>query len=118
MYRFEWNYRGVNDQKSFNNLIENLKNEETGFNYEQAARLFYKGKDIVVMIELQIPTRDMMDLTEREYTPWLDAYEVKDLEDYDASNEIYTGIGNDDVITYENAENLMLKLAKELCEED
>ena len=118
MYRFEWNYRGVEDQESFNRLIENLLNEEIGVNYEQVARLFYEGHNIVVMIELQVPTKDMLDLTERKYMPWLDAYEVKSLEDYDASNEIYTGIGNGEVITFENAEELMLKLAKELCEED
>ena len=118
MHRFEWNYRDIVDQESFDRLIENLRNEETGFNYEQAARLFYEGKDIVIMIELQIPTKDMIDLTEREYIPWLDAYRVKDMEDYDASYEIYTDIGSGKIITYENAEELMLKLAKELCEED
>ena len=118
VYKFEWNYRGIKNQKSFEQLIKNLRNNETGFNYEQAARLFYEGKDMVVMIELQIPTKDMIYLSEREYIPWLDAYEVKNLEDYDTSNEIYTGIGNGVIITFDNAKELMFKLAKELCEED
>ena len=94
-----------------------MKNEETGVNYGQAARLFYDDENgNCVMIELQVPTKDMIDLTEEEERPWLDGYEVKHLEDYDASKEIYTGIGNGTVITFDNAEELMLALAKELCE--
>ena len=118
MYRFEWNYSGIKDLSSFEEFIEDMKNEERGVNYEQAARLFYEENNMVVMIELQVPTKDMVDLTEREYMPWLDAYKVKNLADYNAYNEIYTGIGNGEIITFENAEELMLKLAKELCEED
>lgn len=116
MYRFEWNYDEIKNQESFDELVEYFKNTETGVNYEQGARLFYKGKNKVVMIELQIPTKDMIDLTEVNEVPWLDAYEVSDLEDYDASYEICTGIGNGEIITYENAEQLMLELAKELCD--
>lgn len=114
MHRFEWNYREIVDEATFNQLVEYLRNTETGFNYEQGARLFYEGKNITVMIELQIPTKDRGDLTEENEIPWLDAYEVDSLEDYDASHEIYTGIGNGQIITYENAEQLMLELAKEL----
>lgn len=117
MYRFEWNY-GIKDQTSFSEFVENSKVVESLVNYEQGARLFYEGKNGTVMIELQIPTKDMIDLTEENEIPWLDAYEVDNLEDYDASNEIYTGIGNGVIITYENAEQLMLELAKELCDED
>ena len=116
MHRFEWNYKEVVDKATFNQLVEYFWNTETGFNYEQGARLFYKGKNGTVMIELQIPTKEMIDLTEENEIPWLDAYEVDNLEDYDASHEIYTGIGNGEIITYENAERLMLKLAKELCD--
>lgn len=115
MYRFEWNY-GIEDETTFSEFVENCKVEEALVNYEQGARLFYKGKNGTVMIELQIPTKDMIDLTEEDEIPWLDAYEVNGLEDYDASHEIYTGIGNGEIITYENAEELMLKLAKELCD--
>lgn len=115
MYRFEWNY-GIKDQTTFSEFVENSKVVKSLVNYEQGARLFYKGKNGTVMIELQIPTKDMIDLTEENEIPWLDAYEVDNLEDYDASHEIYTGIGNGEIITYENAEKLMLKLAKELCD--
>lgn len=116
MYRFEWNYKRIKDESTFKQLVEDLKNEETGVNYEQGARLFYEGKNGTVMIELQIPTKDMIDLTEENEVPWLDVYEVENMEDYNASHEIYTGIGNGEVITYENAEQLMLALAKELCD--
>ena len=116
MYRFEWNYNEIKSKETFDELVEHFKNTETGVNYEQGARLFYKGKNRTVMIELQIPTKDMIDLTEENEIPWLDAYEVDDMEDYNASHEIYTGIGNGEIITYENAEQLMLELAKELCD--
>lgn len=115
MYRFEW-YYGIKDQTSFSEFVKNCKVEEALVNYEQGARLFYEGKNGTVMIELQIPTKDMIDLTEENEIPWLDAYEVDNLEDYDASHEIYTGIGNGEIITYENAEQLMLELARELCD--
>lgn len=118
MYRFEWNYDEIKSQETFSELVEYFKKTETYVNYMQGARLFYEGKNGTVMIELQIPTKDMIDLTEENEIPWLDAYEVDDLEDYDASKEIYTGIGNGEIITYENAERLMLELAKELCDED
>lgn len=117
MYRFEWNYEGIKDGKSFEQFVEDMKNEETGVNYEQAARLFYDDEnENVVMIELQVPTKDMINLTEEMESLWLDGYEVKHMEDYGASKEIYTGIGNGTVITFDNAEQLMLALAKELCE--
>ncbi len=115
MYRFEWNY-GIKDQTTFVELVENSKVVKSLVNYEQGARLFYEGKNGTVMIELQIPTKDMIDLTEENEIPWLDAYEVENLEDYDASHEIYTGIGNGEIITFENAERLMLELAMELCD--
>lgn len=117
MHRFEWNYEMIKDADSFNQFIEDMKKGETGVNYEQAARLFYQHDNgECVMIELQVPTKDMIDLTEEMENPWLDGYEVKHMEDYDASKEIYTGIGNGTVITFDNAEDLMLSLAKELCE--
>lgn len=116
MYRFEWNYDDIKDQKTFSEFVEYFKTEEAYVNYVQGARLFYEGKNGTVMIELQIPTKEMIDLTEEDEIPWLDAYEVDNLEDYDASHEIYTGIGNGEIITYENAEHLMLELAKELCD--
>lgn len=116
MYRFEWNYNCIKDQVTFSEFVERCKREEVLVNYEQAARLFYSGKNRTAMIELQIPTKDMIDLTEENEIPWLDAYEVDDLEDYDVSKEIYTGIGNGEIITFKNAEQLMLELAKELCD--
>ena len=81
MYRFEWNYEGIKDGKSFEQFVEDMKKEETGVNYEQAARLFFDDENgNCVMIELQVPTKDMIDLTERNYSPWLDGYEVEHME--------------------------------------
>ena len=116
MYRFEWNYNTIDSHETFDELVEYFKNTETGVNYEQVARLFYDGKNGTVMIELQVPTRDMIELMEVDETPWFDAYAVKHIEDYSAAHEIYTGIGNGEVVTFENAEQLMLELAKELCD--
>lgn len=123
MYRFEWNFKEIKDQNSFENFVADMLKEDNPYfnfpaNYEQAARLFYQsdsGK--CVMIELQVPTQEMIKVLDGEEPdiPWLDAYEVDDMQDYDASNEIYTGIKNGEAITYENAEQLMLGLAKELC---
>ena len=116
MYRFEWNYNVIDNHEAFDELVEYFKNTDTGVNYEQVARLFYSDNSRTVMIELQTPTKDMIDLTEEDEMPWFDAFEVEHMEDYTASNEIYTGIGNGEIITYENAEQLMLELAKELCD--
>ena len=115
MYRFEWNYK-IENQKDFEEFVSDMKyDSDPVCNYEQAARLFYDDeKRNCVMVELQVPTAAMFEDGEK-HIPWLDAYEIKDMEDYDASNEIYTGIGNGEIITFENAEELMLKLAKELC---
>lgn len=115
MYKFEWNYKEIKDKESFEQFVVRLKSEKVGINYEQAARLHYGKEEKCVMIELQVPTKDMTDLTEEMETPWFDAYEVRGMEDYDVSKEIYTGIGSGEVITFDNAEHLMLVLAKELC---
>jgi len=126
MYRFEWNYDNVKSQNDFDEFVLDMLKEDNPYfripaNYEQLARLFYQDDNgNCVMIELQVPTYEMVKLLDGETTeiPWLDAYEVESLDDYDASKEIYTGIGNGEIITFENAEELMLKLAKEICEED
>ena len=127
MHRFEWNFKTIKDQQSFEQFVEDMLKKDNPYfklpaNYEQAARLFYDDeKGNCVMIELQVPTYEQMELLEvsREEMdiPWLDAYEVKDMQDYDASKEIYSGIGNGEVITFDNAEELMLKLAQEICED-
>lgn len=116
MYRFEWNYNCIKDQKSFSEFVDRCKAETNLCNYEQAARLFYSGKNGVVMIELQVPTKEMIILTETDEQPWFDAYDIENMEDYNPSHEIYTGIGCGEIITYDNAEKLMLSLAKELCD--
>lgn len=127
MYRFEWNFKTIKDQRSFEQFRDDMLKEDNPYfklpaNYEQAARLFYQHDNgECVMIELQVPTYELMKLLELDKdevdAPWLEAFKVKSMDDYDASNEIYTGIGNGEVITFENAEELMLQLAKEMFEE-
>ena len=122
-YRFEWNFKNIKSQKDYEEFVEDMLKEDNPYfkipaNYEQAARLFYKHDNgECVMIELQVPTYEfmtMMEYTKEECGTWLDAYEVKDMQDYDASNEI--GSDYDNEITFDNAEELMLKFAKEIFE--
>ena len=62
MYRFEWNFKSIKDQKSFEQFCEDMLKEDNPYfklpaNYEQAARLFYQHDNgECVMIELQVPT--------------------------------------------------------------
>ena len=58
----------------------------------------------------------MMEYTKEECGVWLDGYEIDDFTDmYDADAEIES-MWNKEDITFDNAEQLMLQLAKELCE--
>lgn len=117
MYRFEWNFN-IQNQEDYKKFVEEVRTEKDSFcNYEQLARLFYCNKNgECVMVELQVPTKEMIDTCERDYRPWLDVYSVQHIEDYDASNEIFTGIGKEYNLSYDNAETTMLALAKELCD--
>ena len=112
-HKFEW-YNGIKNQEDFEKEVNNIKTLTTGFNYDQLARLFYEHDREFVMIELQIPTKEMLETTEENEKPWMDAYEVESLEDYDASKEIDTTIGNDFGFTFENTEQIMLEYAKSL----
>lgn len=116
MHRFEWNYKGIKNQQDYEQFVSDIKYDSRPLcNYEQAARLFYtNGNGKFVMIELQVPTSAMFENGEI-HNPWLDAYEVKDMNDYDASNEI-DSMRYEGKMTYDNAEGLMLLLAKEMCE--
>lgn len=118
--RFEWNFKTINDQKSYEQFCEDMLKKENPYfklpaNYEQAARLFYQHDNgECVMIELQVPTSTMYEDGEI-HAPWLDAYEVNGMDDYNASNEI-DSMRYENKITYDNAEESMLALAKEMCE--
>ena len=122
MHRFEWNDKSIKDQETFDEFISNMMKEDNPYfkfpaNYEQAARLFYEHENgECVMVELQVPTYELLKLLEvKNHGLWLDVYEVKHMEDYDASQEIY-GSWDEEKITYENAEQLMLRLAKDMFE--
>lgn len=115
MHKFEWNYN-IHNQRDFSHFVAEAKSEDGWLcNYLQLARLFYTDGAETILIELQVPTREMIDLTESpDEIPWLDAYAVSGMDDYDASHEIHTEIGMGVVLTYDNAEAEMLRLAKEL----
>ena len=125
MYKFEWHY-GIKDQKSYEQFCEDMLKEDNPYfkfpaNYEQAATLIYKDdtSGYCVAIELQVPTYELMTLceyTKEECGVWLDVYEIEDFTDmYDSDIEIES-MWNKEDITFDNAEQLMLQLAKELCE--
>lgn len=125
MYKFEWNFKTIKDQKSFEKFVEDMLKEENPYfkfpsNYEQAATLLYKDDNTgyCVAIELQVPTNALVKLLDGEvYTPWLDGYEIDNINElYDADREIES-MWNKKDITFDNAEQLMLALAKKLCNE-
>lgn len=118
-YRFEWNFN-IRTNSDYEKFVETTKKEESSFpvNYKQAARLFCQydnGK--CIMVELQIPTYAMLHLLdEEECLPWIDAYMVDNMYDYSAECEIYSGYGNNKPVTRNNAEQIMLQIAKDLSE--
>ena len=116
MYRVEWNYDRIKSQEDYERFVADMKYDSYPLcNYEQAARLFYGDENgNYVMIELQVPTSAMYE-DGAIHTPWLDAYEVNGMDDYNALNEI-DSMRYENKIAYENAEELMLTLAKEMCE--
>ena len=59
------------------------------------------------MVNLQVPTGRM-----RMNNPWIDVFSVKDMQDYDSSNEI-DSVLHEGEITFENAKELMLQVARE-----
>lgn len=110
-YRMEWS-PGIVSKKDYNYFVAAcLLDSNSLTNYEQAARLFYhKGKD-TVMVELQVPTKCMC-MDGNIHNPWIDVFRVKDMQDYDASDEIDSVLHEGD-ITFENAKELMLQVARE-----
>lgn len=51
-------------------------------------------------------------------TPWLDAYLVHDMEDYDVSDEIASTYGRDEDISFGNAQTKMLELAMHVLDKN
>ena len=48
--------------------------------------------------------------------PWLNVFTVQNMYDYTVRCEVYSGFGNGEVINFDNAEQLMLKEAKDVSE--
>ena len=110
-YRMEWS-SGIVSKKDYNYFVAScLLNPDSITNYEQAACLFYhEGKD-TVMVKLQVPTKCMC-MDGNIHNPWIDVFRAKDMQDYNASDEIESVLHEGD-ITFENAKELMLQVARE-----
>ena len=116
--RMEW--AGINDQKSFEDFVRKV--QAPGYsitNYEQAARLFYTDGHKTVMVELQIPTDALLknSLCNQD-SPWLDAYLVYDMQDYDTTAEVASSYGRDEHISFGNAEEKMIEIAMQVLDEN
>ena len=87
--RFECN---CNNESEFIKMMDTVHNERGGFNFEVGARLWYtpEGLGKTIMVEHQISTQTLKDLTEDDEPDWLTAYEVDDEEDDDCSDELFT----------------------------
>ena len=118
LYRMEWT--GINDQKSFEDFVRKV--QAPGYsitNYEQAARLFYTNGHKTVMVELQIPTDAWLkNKICNQSAPWLDAYLVYDMQDYDTTAEAASTYGRDEDISFKNAEAKMLEIAMQVLDEN
>lgn len=110
-YRMEWS-PGIVSKKDYNYFVAScLLDTDSVTNYDQAARLFYRKGKNTVMVELQVPTKCMC-MDGNIHNPWIDVFRVKDMQDYDASNEIGSVL-HEGEITFENAKELMLQVARE-----
>lgn len=110
-YRMEWS-TGIASENDYNHFIDScLLALDSSVNYEQAARLFYSKGGKFVMVELQVPTGSMR-MDGDIHNPWINVYSVKNMQDYDTSNEI-NSVLHEGEITFENAKELMLQVAKE-----
>lgn len=118
LYHMEWT--GINDQKSFEGFVRKV--QAPGYSityYEQAARLFYTNGHKTVMVELQIPTDALFKNNLcNQCTPWLDAYLVYDMQDYDTTAEVASTYGRDEDISFKNAEAKMLEIAMHVLDEN
>lgn len=110
--RMEW-YNDICDQNSFDAYVHNLEvSRNTDVDYKQAARLFYTNGTGFVMIELLVPTWEMVK-GGMKLEPWLDAYLVKGLDDYSKLNAIGTTLFRKNTLSFANAEAQMLRFARE-----
>lgn len=107
-YRMEWS-TGITSEKYYNNFVaSSLLDTDSVTNYDQVARLFYRKGKNTVMVELQVPSGRMR----MKHNPWIDVFSVKDMQDYDSSNEIGSVL-HEGEITFANAKELMLQVARE-----
>lgn len=114
--RFECN---CTNEAEFRCMVDEIRDEKCGFNFEIGARLWYtpEGFDKSIMVEYEVATKDNRELLEDDNAPdWLTAYEVNNEEDDDCSDQIDTET-IDSEIRFDALEKTMLDFAKKIFEE-
>lgn len=123
MYKFEWCYKEIKSQKEFDEFVENMLKKDNPYTkyplaYEPMARVVHKRDDTndCVIAKIQVPTYEWVDMTpdEEVQDPWIEVYKSEDGKTYDAENLNFSSVALD-IITYENAKELLLKYAKDYC---
>ena len=114
--KFECNCKSEDE---FAELMKGIHEGESGYNFEIAARLWYKpdGIEDAIMVELQVTTKDCRELVENDDEPdWLTAYKVKNECDYNCSGEIGMSESLEDV-KFSDLKDTMLDFAKRVGNE-
>ncbi len=112
--KFECNCK---NEEQFREMVDELHEAKTGFNFEIGARLWFSQDDKTVMVEYDVATQDCKELLDDDESEpdYLSAYWVKDENDYDCSCEVDTvSIDTDISLTDLNKE--MLDYAKEVLQ--
>lgn len=81
------------NESEFERMVEDIRKEDAGYNFEVGARLWYTPEeyDRAIMVEYQVCTQSCRDLFgESDVTDWLTAYLVDDELDDDVSHEIFS----------------------------
>lgn len=97
MYKFECN---CNNEAEFAEMVNEVRNEKWGTNFEVGARLWWTPDDFnkSIMVEYHIATKDCRELTGEDDEPdWFTAYEVNNEDDDDCSNEIFSDTISNDI---------------------
>ncbi len=113
--KFECNCK---NEKEFAEMINAIHKEDSGWNFEVGARLWYTpdGWDKTIMVEYQITTDTAKQLVGDDEPDWLDAYEVDNEDDDSCERHIdVESISSD--IKFCDLGGVMLDFAKRIVKE-
>ena len=120
IHTFTWKY-DIHNQSDFDKVIADIGKKNSTLNFITVARLIYPDEiGAAMMVQLEVPTSRMrmiikenLPLLNHEQADglWLAAYTLIDINDYDETIPV-SCMNYYRKITYENAEELMLKYAK------